>query len=815
MTKARVFRLLTLLMCFYSLLAFGQVKTFSDQLIGVRTLDINGNVHNLGIQNRKVLPVVLIFLETGCPISERYVPMLNRLHQEANNLGVEFYGVLSHPDLTWPEARAFQKEFSINFPILWDSNLDLAKRLQPTVVPEAFVINTLDEVIYFGRINDQYEAPGKFSKNERSPDLKIAIKAVAKNESLEIQTKKAVGCIFEASTHQIEKVQYARHISPIMEANCVSCHQQGEIGPFPLTTYKETSRRAQMVQYVTESHLMPIWKAEPGFGKFANEHYLSDYQIDLIKRWVAQGAPEGDSTERLPRILTAKPEWKMGKPDLVLTMEPFDLPADGDDQYRVFVLDGMIPKGKVLKGYEFKPGDNEVVHHSTVFVDYTGTLKKYDKEDPAPGYDAFEKGGTMEFGSAITIGNWAPGADVYTYPEGVGFYLESKAHVAIENHYHLSGKPTTDQSTIGLYFANASTTSEYATGSIVGSQKLMIEAGDSQHEKSIWTYIPADIKLLDVGPHMHYVGKSAKLEIIDPVGKIIPLLNIPEWDLRWQSVYTLREPLLIKKGSLIRGTFVYDNSDDNHNNPYYPAQDMFWGWGSNDEMLEFYLTYIPANLNDYGKVVSASFAAFEHFYGLEKRVEVNESTLQKTYEQYRTVDLWAENGQTLLISIIESTMGSQMLRLFEKDRSKNKNDNDFSVNHAYLMVSEAAFSMDEQKLYVDANKAINMLSRVLSRESTHWNASMAMAQILITSGESRYMKQGAEILKELIEYQETLPDQTKFSRAYWELGKYYYSTEKIKQAEECLNQGLERFPADKDIQQTLLSGGRIQRKTLN
>lgn len=800
---------------FMTLSVVAQERSFSDQLIGIRAIDIEGKIHRIGVKNRQPRPVTLIFMEVGCPISERYIPMMNRLYQESTELGIDFYGVISHPGSTIKEVKAFQAEFSIAFPILWDSNLDLAQRLQPRVVPESFVINTLDEVIYFGRINDQYVAPGKFNPQERSPDLKLAMEAVSKGENLPVRTKKAVGCIFEAKDHQIEAVNYNRHIAPIIAANCVSCHREGEIGPFPLTNYKETARRAQMIQYVTESRLMPIWKAEPGFGKFANEHYLSDHQINLIQTWVSQGVKEGDAADALLLFEEEKTEWRMGEPDLVVTMEPYDLPAEGDDQYRVFVLDGVIPKGKILVGYEFKPGDKDVVHHSTLFVDYSGALKKYDKEDPAPGYDAFEKGGTMEFGSAITIGNWAPGSDAYTYPDGTGFYLEAKADVAIENHYHLSGKATTDQSTLGLYFANDSKVTSYATGSIIGSQKLMVSPGVDKHEETIWTYIPADIKLLDIAPHMHYIGKSAKLEIIDPSGAIIPLLHIPEWDLRWQSVYTLREPIIVKKGSFIRGSLTYDNSDNNHSNPYYPAQNIFWGWGSNDEMLEFYLTYVPLEFKDYGKVLTASFAAFEHFYGFEERVDVQPENLRQIYDKFKQIDIWSDEGQILLTSIIESAQAEEVLKMFEKDRSKFKSDNQFKVNHAYLMITTAAFSFDEQMIYVAASRSTDMLTKVLKQDETNWNANMAMGYILITSEDPRYMKQGAKILEGLIDYQETLPSAKKYSKPYWELGKYYYTLEQLSTAEKYLKRGLEKFPDDPDLRQTLLSDGRIQRKTLN
>ena len=83
----------------------------------------------------------------------------------------------------------------------------LALRLKPTVVPEVFVVDAMDQLIYYGRINDQYAAPGKYNKTERSADLKMAIEAVSKGALMPYQHKKAVGCIFEAKAVKAEEAK--------------------------------------------------------------------------------------------------------------------------------------------------------------------------------------------------------------------------------------------------------------------------------------------------------------------------------------------------------------------------------------------------------------------------------------------------------------------------------------------------------------------------------------------------------------------------------------------------------------------------------
>ena len=52
-------------------------------------------------------------------------------------------------------------------------------------------------------------------------------------------------------------------IAPILYKNCTGCHHSGGSGPFPLTTYEDAKRRADLVQTATESRYMPPWLPAP------------------------------------------------------------------------------------------------------------------------------------------------------------------------------------------------------------------------------------------------------------------------------------------------------------------------------------------------------------------------------------------------------------------------------------------------------------------------------------------------------------------------------------------------------------------------
>src|SRR5258708_14344058 len=84
------------------------------------------------------------------------------------------------------------------------------------------------------------------------------------------------------------------------------------------------------------------------------------------------------------------------------------------------------------------------------YVDTSGKARERDEGDTGLGYPCFSGPGIEVHGD---LGGWAPGNEPSRLPEGIGRILPSKADVVVQIHYHPSGKPETDRSRIGLYFA--------------------------------------------------------------------------------------------------------------------------------------------------------------------------------------------------------------------------------------------------------------------------------------------------------------------------------------------------------------------------
>ena len=90
---------------------------------------------------------------------------------------------------------------------------------------------------------------------------------------------------------------FSKEVAPILFQNCVTCHRPGEAAPFSLLTYPDAKKRGKLIAQVTHSRQMPPWKADKGDVVFRGERRLKDEQIDVLKRWVDAGMPEGDSKQ--------------------------------------------------------------------------------------------------------------------------------------------------------------------------------------------------------------------------------------------------------------------------------------------------------------------------------------------------------------------------------------------------------------------------------------------------------------------------------------------------------------------------------------
>jgi len=535
---------------------------------------------------RKAQAVVFITLSTRCPAVPRYAPRLNRLYATYRKRGVVFYGIYPEPDETPEGVQAHTQQLRLQFPVVRQGAVAIARALRATHVPQAFVLNPKGEIVYSGAIDSVIKR-----EVAQHHYLRDALNAVLAGKRVKQPRTQVVGCFLTLPATDNPKpaeVTFAEHIAPILYAKCTTCHRPGDIGPFPLQTYNDAKRWAKEIKHYTGNRQMPPWKPTPGFGKFKDEFYLTDEEIALIARWVDAGAPAGDMS-KAPKPPKFNKDWFYGTPDLIVEMpEPYELDGVGGDEYRYFVIPVKLPENKVVVGIDIQPGNREVVHHANMFVDTSGRARQLDAADPKPGYGKF---GGPGFIPAMMLGGWVPGMRPIKLDEGFAAVLPRKFDLVMEVHYFKRGKRETDRTRVGLYLADKTDRIKPVQLVVMGNTKIKIPPGEKNYRlHARWT-TPKDrsIYALSIMAHMHLIARGTEVVAKTPDGRTLPLLQIKDYDFNWQQAYFYEKPIELPPGTVIECVGWYDNSSDNPNNPSNPPREVRYGEGTYDEMFYIFL----------------------------------------------------------------------------------------------------------------------------------------------------------------------------------------------------------------------------------
>ena len=314
---------------------------------------------------------------------------------------------------------------------------------------------------------------------------------------------------------------------------------------------------------------------------------MTDDQVGVLRQWVQEGAKLGGTAPEPPKFPTG---WTLGEPDVVLKpSKTYTLKAEGNDVYRCFVLPNLNTEGKYVAAMEVRPGNAKIVHHVIAFLSSDGKarVKEGENSDGQPGYSSFGGIGTTPSG---TLGGWAPGNFPRRLPDGVGTPYPKGADIVLQVHYHPSGKPETDQTSIGLYYCKKPVDKQLRIYPVLAG--LKIPPGESNYKvKSFQFPVPWNATVLEVMPHMHLLGKEMAITTTSPTGETKTLINVPKYDFSWQTTYAFKEPVKIAKGSKIGLTARYDNSTSTPRNPSSPPKAVGWGEQTEDEMCIGFVYY--------------------------------------------------------------------------------------------------------------------------------------------------------------------------------------------------------------------------------
>lgn len=426
---------------------------------------------------------------------------------------------------------------------------------------------------------------------------------------------------------------FQQDVAPILREKCIGCHQTGGIAPFSLQTAKQAQKWAQAIGAAVTAKVMPPWPPGPSSPDFVGQdvRQLTAAQIATIRAWAKAGGRADGAGAGKPSAV--KSDVRDGERILSITMPSTYKPrakGGGTDDYRCFLLDPKLAEDSFVTSTNIVPGTRRIVHHVILFqlaAADRSDAQKADRASPGPGWTCFGGPGVGGGPNAPWIGAWAPGKEANRLPDGTGVDLPKGSLVVMQVHYNLLNGDAPDRSRVVFTLAPPAGLKPMETVLLPAPVELACIKGERgrlcKRDAAIAelgrkygpaaTYAPGLLLALCGQPtdqpkpsttstctrtvtrptsihvvagHMHFLGKSIRLELNPGTPEARVLLDIPRWDFHWQNAYTLANPIKAEPGDIVRVTCRHDVRKRRHGGHGVPKTPRYilWGEGTTDEM---------------------------------------------------------------------------------------------------------------------------------------------------------------------------------------------------------------------------------------
>ena len=550
-----------------------RLPVIGDVIGELRFKDIRGLQRSLKDLGEK-RAYVFVFTTTQCPLVKRTLGKLIELDSKFGPQDVQFVAVNVGAEDTIRDMAAQAIEFDASFPFVKDTDLSCVKRLGIQRTPEVAVLDGTSKLVYRGRVDDQLRLGGTLPQPTRR-DLETALEELLAEKVISVATTTTDGCLITApeplETKQLPPT-FHKEVAPILNRRCVNCHRPGTAAPFSLLSYKDATANAEMLAEVVIDQRMPPWFANPKHGKFQNDPSLTSAERETLVRWVRSGRAAGDPRDAPPAPKFDDSKWRIGEPDLVVSMLLEEsIPATGYVPYRHLLLPHVFLNDTWLEAVEIRPDNPAVVHHCNMaYVTTQGA-----------GIDTF-------------ITGYVPGGqplDLGRFDNGVAYLVPKFAGLGLQIHFTTTGKPEKCRISVGLRFPRR-VVEKKLQHFLLDPHRIRIPPGHGAYAMRSNRTLDHDATLLGLFTHMHLRGKDMTFFADVPGQPRETLLQISNFNFEWQLGYEIDPGTKrLPKGTRVEAVAHFDNSAFNPYNPD-PKRTVPWGQQSYDEMFNGYVFYV-------------------------------------------------------------------------------------------------------------------------------------------------------------------------------------------------------------------------------
>jgi len=514
---------------------------------------------------------VLYFATIECPVVKRYLPRLGELARDYAERGVVVLIVNVGPgdhlvDAAAPvtlaaPAAVFGKDF--------DGALARGCGIDRTGA--AVVLDAKRCIVYRGRIDDQHGYSGSRERPTRA-DLRVALDELLAGQPVTVAATDVTGCkITWPEPPRGDAVPtFSKDIAPLLQKHCQECHRPAGEAPFPLLDEAQARKHGAMLAEVVEQARMPPWYGSSAHGVFSNHRGMTAVERSTFAQWVKGGMPSGEPADLPPPLPAPASGWRMGEPDLVVTVKsPVRLPADGLVPYQYFLLPHRFDHDTWVEAIEIRPENKRVLHHCNL------ARVKFGEKFSQDGF----------------ITGYVPGGDPLVMDAGTAVRIPAGSALALQAHYVTTGEAEVDRLSVGFRFPRVVVQKEMKVA-ICADFKFAIGPGAMAQPVRASRTLRDDAVGIGMFAHMHLRGRDMVVVAEAPDGGKETLLVVPNYNFDWQQSYRWpRAQKEFAKGTRITALAHFDNSAWNPWNPD-PAQTVRFGLETTDEMMYLFLFWV-------------------------------------------------------------------------------------------------------------------------------------------------------------------------------------------------------------------------------
>lgn len=370
-----------------------------------------------------------------------------------------------------------------------------------------------------------------------------------------------------------DEVTFTKHVAPILQRACQTCHRPNSVAPMSLMTYEEVRPWARAIKTRTglgpRAGVMPPWYIERDIGiqAFKNDSALTEKEIALIAKWADSGAPRGNPGDMPPpRQFTDANAWTIGQPDLIVSSPEVVVKSGSPDWWGpLAAVETGLTEDRYVAAIEMKEvndipsnasgratvGARHVIHHLAWSPLAPGDLLTNVLTDTTVLWPVHEVGRN---------------ADIFE--AGAGRPIKAGSKLVIPSvHLHSNGRDTKARLLFGFKFhpQGYEPTVKYSRRGLGNGVDIDMRANKPDQQLHAYTVLQEHTKITSFEPHLHAPGSRMCLEAIWGIN--IQTLSCAGYDHSWVRVYEYADEAapILPKGTILHIIGYMDTTPANKN----------------------------------------------------------------------------------------------------------------------------------------------------------------------------------------------------------------------------------------------------------